>query len=93
MKTLPTIVLLLAGTAQACEVYPNGPVDNRCVELRAQGITAIPAQPKYQSAQDRCTHLDYYGGNTRFACVPLSMRSGSGYEGSETSFGLEPTRF
>jgi hypothetical protein len=86
------IATLVVGSVSACEVYPNGPIDTRCVELRAQGQHALPAQPKYQSAQDRCTTMDRYGGNTNFACVPPSQRVGTGYEGAEPS-GLEPTRF
>jgi hypothetical protein len=87
------IATLVLGSASACEVYPNGPVDGGCVALRAQGQHALPAQPKYQSAQDRCTRMDGYGLNTNFACVPPSQRVGTGYEGSEVSSGLEPTRF
>jgi hypothetical protein len=87
------IATLVLGSASACEVYPNGPVDNRCVELRAQGQQALPAQPKYQSAQDRCTRMDGYGGNTNFACVPPSQRVGTGYEGADQPSTGEPTRF
>jgi len=88
-----TILTLVLGSASACEVYPGGPTDNRCVELRAQGQAAEPAQPRYQHAQDRCTRPDGYGGNTRYACVPPSQRTGTGYEGADQPSSGEPTRF
>lgn len=81
--SIVTTLVVGMSSAQACELYPGGVQDPRCVELRAQGIPAIPAPRPYWSAADRCTRHDgaAYGYNTNWACVPHSQRSGTGYEG------------
>ena len=58
-----------------CEMPITREVDPVCKSIVANGGKAVPAPKRDWSAKDRCTHIDSYGDNTDFYCVPLSRRT------------------